>query len=309
MLFQKSISILLIISFLLALLCSCNNTDTPSIDTTSLNNNENASNENETLFLIMMGEGVLASNSAGFKNAGNYGVGMSSQETQLEDVKQKISNPLDPSKKMTYSHSYCTPKNSFSDEPGTFYSIYDWYGSGDENFVYLHGTDLLCFYSNGYSPSRVVEYPKLSEDDIKEISDKFLSSVIDEKYLRNIPFEGHCGTDVVGRYVMVYTRKIHGYDTDESISAYINVDGTFDAFNGYNIGKYDSLISNITKEQIDSAKETLIAKLEAMDRKNMEIRGPMLTTNTEGRVFLELRYTYTTDSGLETGEIAYVNVN
>ena len=80
------------------------------------------------------------------------------------------------------------------------------------------------------------------------------------------------------------------------------------SINGYNVCKFDSIRDTVTEEQIDTAHDILMAKLNGMNLDGFFVDSVRLTTNTEGVLFLQIAYRYTHEDGGARAEIALINV-
>ena len=262
---------------------------------------------NERVFLNVQTMGGESTN--GFVNSTVYGIDTSQNMETFEELKNTVKKlPFDDEKEFVYEYSQCAYKTSESQEYGTFYSIYDSYRYEKETIQYLHGTDLLCFYSVDDATIDGVTFPIQSEEEAKNAANAFLLSFLSETELdkfsevsvessRSFPFR------------VKYTRVIEGYKTDEELWVFFNKNGNFSGYNGYNLKKYDNLLDRISKEKLDEAKEALLDKLSASEKTDFSYEDPRITTDTSGNLYLEVKYSYTSESGARKVEIALVSVN
>lgn len=262
---------------------------------------------NERVFLSVQTMGGESTN--GFVNSTVYGIDTSQNMETFEELKNTVKKlPFDNEKEFVYEYSQCAYKTSESQEYGTFYSIYDSYRYEKETIQYLHGTDLLCFYSVDDATIDGVTFPIQSEEEAKNAANAFLLSFLSETELdkfsevsvessRSFPFR------------VKYTRVIDGYKTDEELWVFFNKNGNFSGYNGYNLKKYDNLLDRISKEKLDEAKEALLDKLSASEKTDFSYEDPRITTDTSGNLYLEVKYSYTSESGARKVEIALVSVN
>jgi hypothetical protein len=79
-------------------------------------------------------------------------------------------------------------------------------------------------------------------------------------------------------------------------------------YNGTYLGKYDSLESKITKKTLDEARDALNEKLSSMKLENLKIYDPCIITNSEGKVFLEMKFSYDHPNGYAATSSLVTNV-
>ena len=265
----------------------------------------------ETILLTLSAEGSDGEALAGFGDATAYGLGVSEKSVVLEEMKGKtIECPFGTGNVFTYSSSYCTPKNRTSEEYGSFYSVYDIYfdEKGNER-IYLHNSEepvCVLFYSN-----EVLDDVKLSPDDFetaRAASDEFLLKFFSQDTLNNyenVKAEAHDSN----MYRIHYARYICGYKTDEYITVYVNKEGYFYMYVAWDVKKYDELASQIDKSELDVAKDLLLEKIETLGDKVVKIGDAMITTDTEGNVYLKVPYEYMNKDESKRGAIAYASIN
>ncbi len=215
-----------------------------------------------------------------YESARKYGVSGTSiltltQETDVEATKE---NPFDMQKTLSYSYSEVLSEEGLL-TTNDFYCAYDAYMCGDEKFIFLRGTDLLCFYNKPFNPDK--QYPLLSEDSVKEIADEFLSTILPESVLSKFVYESF-SMDILGRYSMRYTRYICGYRTDEHISIAVDRCGDVSGYNGFNVKKYDTLEGKLNKDAIKRTADALLTDLQSLDLNNLWTSEPDLTTGSDG---------------------------
>ena len=262
---------------------------------------------NERVFLSVQTMGGESTN--GFVNSTVYGIDTSQNMETFEELKNTVKKlPFDDEKEFVYEYSQCAYKTSESQEYGTFYSIYDSYRYEKETIQYLHGTDLLCFYSVDDATIDGVTFPIQSEEEAKNAANAFLLSFLSETELGKFS-EVSVESSSSFPFRVKYTRVIEGYKTDEQLWVFFNKNGNFSGYNGYNLKKYDNLLDRISKEKLDDAKEALLDKLLASEKTDFSYEDPRITTDTSGNVYLEVKYSYTSESGARKVEIALVSVN
>ncbi len=302
---MKKIVILIILATLTLSVCSC------GIDSRLDGNSVNASDAEENdvksdkMFLITFSEGVSQDTFKNFKDSAEFGLNMSLERTQLTDVEAAKKHPMDAQKTLNYSYSEVISQDSTAIKEGTFYSVYDFYVLGDEKIAFLHDSDTVCFYTKPYNPDE--GYPIMSEERVKEIADDFLLTVISEPFFSNFEYEG-AFTDVLGRYALLYKRYVCGYPTDETISIWIDRSGEISGYNGYNVNKYNTLITDISATAIELSADVLLAELKSLELTGFMSAQPELTTNSDGVVFVSIKFSYESD-GMTIGAIAYSQID
>ena len=208
-------------------------------------------------------------------------------------------------KTLRYNHTEAYLKTSLSNEYGTYYSLFDKYKNDSETIVYLHGTDQIAFYS---IPSDSDSHsPKLTEDQVKMIAEEFILNIISEENFANFKFI-QMSIDPLNRYSLLFMREINGYYTDETISIWVDMDGTVSAYNGYNVGKYDTLADKLTVDKLDNACQTLIEKIRTMNLKNLTMHYPVVITSSTGEIFIKIPIYYGDEYDIGASDIVIINV-
>ena len=262
---------------------------------------------NERVFLSVQTMGGESTN--GFVNSTVYGIDTSQNMETFEELKNTVKKlPFDDEKEFVYEYSQCAYKTSESQEYGTFYSIYDSYRYEKETIQYLHGTDLLCFYSVDDATIDGVTFPIQSEEEAKNAANAFLLSFLSETELDKFS-EVSVESSSSFPFRVKYIRVIDGYKTDEELWVFFNKNGNFSGYNGYNLKKYDNLLDRISKEKLDEAKEILLDKILETDRTDFSYEDPQITTDTVGNIYLQIKYSYTTEEMFRQTKIALVSVN
>ena len=299
-----------------------NNEETPNEETPNEEtpNEETPMDENkpvEYIFFYSPGQGVpgdenAPSSSTGFVHINDYGVdhGTKSENKVFDELKGKKKTPFEGSGALVYDYSDCRFKTNKSDEYGDFYSIYDCYkGEGGTRANYLHGTDILTLYRAGGVNLR----PKnktMEAAECKRIAEKFISNILTSEEMSKFNdgvFTTRFG-NMDGIFTYHYTRFIGGYATDEYVYVVVTGDGEVYAYVAHNFGKYDTLISKLTKEKIDAAKEKLENKIEELELTNLSMTSHNIVTNTSGEAFLRITIQYDTDEGVRTGDSVFINI-
>ncbi len=302
---MKKIVILIILATLTLSVCSCGIDS--RLDGNSVNTSDGEENDvkSDKIFLITFSEGVSQDTFKNFKDSAEFGLNMSLERTQLTDVEAAKKHPMDAQKTLNYSYSEVISQDSTAIKEGTFYSVYDFYVLDDEKIAFLHDSDTVCFYTKPYNPDE--GYPIMSEERVKEIADDFLLTVISEPFFSNFEYEG-AFTDVLGRYALLYKRYVCGYPTDETISIWIDRSGEISGYNGYNVNKYNTLITDISATAIELSADVLLSELKSLELTGFMSAQPELTTNSDGVVFVSIKFSYESD-GMTIGAIAYSQID
>lgn len=305
-----SILMLLLVFSLVSCAHSANIPRGSDLTTDDLNvsnpNNENDQN-NEPVFLIVMSENTSDKLKGEFKDAEQYGVCCSASREVLDDLDEHTLKNLTGTQILKYSYSECSYKNNLSKELGKHYSVYDIYKTEDVEIGVLHGTDLICYYYNGSSDNDSVA--ELTDEAAKSFADAFIVSLVgaDVHSEFNI-VTVKSDTSGLFSHVINYTRLTGGHKTDENMTVYIDKSGTIVGYNGYNVSKYDTLRDKFVDEKINSAIDSLINKIDSLDLKNINKNEPVITTDTDGALFIRIDFSYEDDYGSVCGETVLINV-
>ncbi|MBQ5843175.1 MAG: hypothetical protein IIW63_08560 [Clostridia bacterium] len=311
---MKKIMILIILAALTLSVCSCgvdSGVDGNSINNEADRNSVSASDSEENdvksdkTFLISFSEGVSPDTFKNFADSAEFGLNTALERTQLTDVAATKKHPMDAQKTLNYSYSKVISQDSAAIEEGTFFSAYDFYVLDDEKIAFLHDSDTVCFYTRPYNPDE--GYPIMSEERVKEIAEDFLLTVISEPLFSNFEYEG-MSTDILGRYALLYKRYVCGYPTDETISIWIDRSGEISGYNGYNVSKYNTLITDISATAIELSADVLLSELKSLELTGFTSAQPELTTNSDGVVFVSIKFSYES-GGISIGAIAYSQID
>lgn len=273
---------------------------------TTTENSEAPETEESYVFLVYNSEGGSPVKANGFGGVWEYGIYTPSTSIISEDARKTFVNPLS-GEEFDYIDSRGIYKVGKDGEFASYYGIYDKYIKDRESFEILRGTDLIVYYDNIHSVKESEKVP-LSSEDAKKIADEFLKTILPEGI-----FEKHeKGSPVGGGYysfpfIVYYKRPLHGYDTEETLCVYIGKDGKVQGYNGKALCKLDHCRDNVTKEQIDTARDTLLEKLKSLNLENLRVDSTSLVVNTEGKLFLQIAYQYSHEDG-GRAEIALINV-
>jgi len=266
-----------------------------------------------TILLCKSGEGGIASGVT-FHSAGEYGIstpGIDHSFSELEGA-QKVFG--EEKTVLKYKNSEVCLKNDDSEEFGSFYCITDEYSSDDRKLRIrcLHGTDVIANYFKKLDHvTRNDRNASLTDEDMQKIAWNFLKTLYSKEFLDNYSFERVERDDQLNTVFVFYGRYVEGYRTDESIMLMITGAGTPFSVNVSNMGKYN-YTDPVTKKDLDAAKEILVEKVASLNRPGLphSEKAMMLTTDTSGKVYLEMRFTFTVgEEGEKSMESLYVNVN
>lgn len=310
---MQKIVIMIILATLMLSVCSCevaselNGNSVNTSEDYCVNTSDSEENEvkSDKIFLIAFSEGISLDTFKNFKDSAEFGLNMSLERTQLTDIEATKKHPIDSKKTLNYSYSEVIPQVGATTNSGKFYSVYDFYVLDDEKIAFLHDSDTVCFYTKPYNPDE--GYPIMSEDRVKEIADSFLLTMISEQFFSNFEYEG-MSTDILGRYALLYKRYICGYPTDETISIWIDRSGEISGYNGYNVNKYNTLVTNISDTAINLSADALLSELKSLELTGFKSAQPELTTNSDGVVFVSIKFSYESN-GMTIGATAYLQIN
>ena len=264
------------------------------------------------VILHVPSEGSKSEIELGYESIDEYGFYTRSEDKVFDELKGKtIKNPFNADSVLEYKSSDCALKTADGNEYGSFYSIYDVYESKTEEIEYLHGTDKLCGYFNRettVSKGEKEENKKLDKSDYRRISDEFLLKFLSQEELNSFDKVSMSDPSQLFDCTVTYKKTICGYETDEVLQVFFDNTGVIRIYNGRKLGKYDSLENQIDQERLDHAKEYLLNKIEKKGLKDLEIRGPVLTTNGEGELYLRVVFEYVNSENMPRGDVMYVNV-
>lgn len=240
-----------------------------------------------------------------FSSSSQYGVYTDKVKySQDEYIGSKRTSPIS-GEILQYNHTEAYLKTSLSNEYGTYYSLFDKYKNESETIAYLHGSDQIVFYSIPSNSDSLS--PKLTDEQVKAIAEKFILNIISEESFANFNFM-QMSIDPLNRYSLLFMREINGYYTDETISIWVDMDGTVSAYNGYNVGKYDALADKLTTDKLDNACQKLIEKIQTMNLKNLTMHSPVVITSSTGGVFIKIPIYYGDEYDIGSSDIVIINV-
>lgn len=242
----------------------------------------------EDVYICTASQGPDGEVLKGFHTPQEYGLNMMSEYIQRDDVDKTKS--VDWNKNVIYKYERTSKikKSSTSDEYGDFFCSFDEYECDDGSRIKCRtGSDRVVFYSQ--SSSKTVIYK--GEGEPREIAEEFLQSICSEEEWSKYTHYETGYVDIFEEYKSTYARYIHGYITDEFIGVDITEEGEIDHFDIREIGKYDTLVDDLTKDKLDAAKEKLLNKL-TETYGEVEYDEPMIVTNTTGDTFMEISYVY-----------------
>ena len=260
-----------------------------------------------TVFLYVPSEEVRIDNTIpkNFSASTAFGVYTNKERVSLNDAKKedKVSPLTGESIEYKYTISY--RKTSTAGEFGTYYSQFDRFENDSEIIDYLHGTDQIMYYSvpSEFDPA----LPSMSEEKVKTIAEEFILDIVTQDSFEQLTYV-QMSIDPLDRYTLLYTRYINGYPTDETISIWIDKDGTVSGYNGYNVGKYDLLESKMSKQALDKAYSTLSEQINKLELFELNCHEPQIVTSSTGVVFLRIAITYVDQSGMRCSDVVMTNV-
>ena len=260
-----------------------------------------------TVFLYVPSEEERVDNTIpeNFSASTAFGVYTNKERVSLNDAKKedKVSPLTGESIEYKYTISY--RKTSTAGEFGTYYSQFDRFENDSEIIDYLHGTDQIMYYSIPSESDPTL--PLMSEEEVKAIAEEFILNVVSTENFEQLSYV-QMSMDPLDRYALLYVRYINGYPTDETISIWIDKDGTVSGYNGYNIGKYNLLDSMLSKQALDTAYNTLSKQINKLELSELNCHEPQLITSSTGVVFLRIAITYIDQSGMRCSDIVMTNV-
>lgn len=260
-----------------------------------------------TVFLYVPSEAARIDNSVpdNFSASSVYGVFTNKERVPLTEYqgKSKISPITSEPVKYNYTVSY--RKATTEGEFGTYYSQFDRYENDSEIIDYLHGTDQIVYYSTPSDSDPALSL--MSEEKVKAIAEAFILDIISQESFDQLSYV-QMSTDALNRYALLYVRYIEGYPTDETISIWIDKDGTVSGYNGYNVGKYDPLSEKLSKQALDAAYSTLTEKINKLELTELKCHEPQLVTSSTGVVFVQVSITYVDQIGMRCSDVVMTNV-
>ena len=190
-----------------------------------------------TVFLYVPSEAARIDNSVpdNFSASSVYGVFTNKERVTLTEYQEKSKISPITSEPVKYNYTVSYRKATTEGEFGTYYSQFDRYENDSEIIDYLHGTDQIVYYSTPSDSDPAISL--MSEEKVKAIAEAFILDIISQESFDQLSYV-QMSTDALNRYALLYVRYIEGYPTDETISIWIDKDGTVSGYNGYNVGKY-----------------------------------------------------------------------
>jgi hypothetical protein len=228
--------------------------------------------------------------------------------TEFSELKGKTKKFPGKDDTFVYRQSSCTLKANEVGKYGSFYCIYDEYvnqNGSHESFMVLHGSDTVAFYSNIGDKGNSADI--LSEEEIKKSAESFLSNIMTDEEFSEFTLSQYESSGR-GFWALRYDKILNGYKTDETISIFVYSSGKIMGYNAYNLKKYDFLESKITEEALNEARDALNEKLASMKLENLQTHDPCIITNNEGKVFLEMKFSYDHPNGYAATSSLVTNV-
>lgn len=173
---------------------------------------------------------------------------------------------------------------------------YDWYKNDWCEVAYCHGTNDLTEYKVHLNDNLNSEFV-ISESEAKLKAEQFISSVqsADWRTQYKIKDERCRYTEGYG-YTYLYRRTVCGYEARDNIVVVVSPSGEIRTFGNIFRDIYDGLESKVTKEILDTAKQTLRGMVESMQLSDLEYGGePDLAMNADGELFMYQSVTYKLD--------------
>ena len=307
---MKTVKKVFLIALCIFALCltSCSSDMTNTYDETSDFSNVSESVQNrEYAFLVIPSESSTDKITSVFASAKKFGLGnLYSIEVIKELETSTYKNPLSD-EELKYSRSECTYADDTATEYGKYYSLYDVYVSDKEEFTVLRGTNLVCYY---YTSDRDYETEvQLTDDEAKAIADEFLIKILGEEivagFSKVVPRKDTMGSWAYG---VAYSKPINGYETDEILSIFIGKSGKVVAYNGYNLCKFEGKEGLFATENVEAAKTALTDKINSLNLSNLEIERTLITTNTDGELYLRIDISYDDEYGMRCAESVFVSI-
>lgn len=224
-----------------------------------------------------------------FKISSDYGVCTALSTQTFDELTNTKIQPAFSTQTFEYVESMCYLKNNTFSEYGSFYSVFDVYRNGEDEVKCLHGTNKIAFYFTPYEQS--TSSLTISESSAKSIAEEFILRIIPQQQFDNFTYLD-TSTDALGRFMVCYVRYISGYATDETIAVWVDTNGHVSGYNGYNVGKYDSLTKQLNKEKLDSSHKLLLSKIASLNLSVERYDAPCITTSTDGKLFLQVNVHY-----------------
>ncbi|MBQ8743426.1 MAG: hypothetical protein IJZ03_08690 [Clostridia bacterium] len=304
---KKLLAILILLSMILAFTVSCRSSDKNNKENKQdAENNEKVEVKEDPepevrIFSQINSESDISKGDSSFVFSKSLGLYSSVQYVKVSELDGSIKKFAGSSDEFIYEQSRCTS--------GSFYNAFDIYSNKNngEKFTVLRGTDIVVFYEN-LSKSKV-DFAEAKEEDLKTVAREFLLKIMSEEKFNEYTFVQSDSLLAPPLHAILYVKYVEGYKTDESISIFFDPSGeTVMGYNGYNVGKYDTLETNITKKALDEARDALNEKLASMKLENLQTHDPCIITNSEGKVFLEMKFSYDHPDGYAATSSLVTNV-
>ena len=234
-----------------------------------------------------------------------YGIGTNTEKIIMDAYKDNCVISPFTGATLPYKHTEAYLKTTTLGEYGTYYSKYDRYETNSEIIDFVHGTNQIAFYSVDYNDD--TSSPVMSEEEVKKIAETFILSLISEEAFEKFTYVD-MEIDPLGRYSLLYRRYIEGYRTDETISIWVDRNGHVSAYNGYNVGKYDSMDIQISSSMLETADKLLRQEIASLNLKNLSCNDPKIITSTEGKLYLQMAIFYDGLYDVRCGDIVIINI-
>ena len=240
-----------------------------------------------------------------FKPSSDYGVYTALSTQTFDELSNAKIQPSFSTQAFEYVESVCYLKNDTSNEYGSFYSIFDVYRNGEDEIKCLHGTNKIAFYFTPYEQS--TSSLTISESSAKSIAEDFILQIISQQQFDHFTYLD-TSTDALGRYMVCYVRYISDYATDETIAVWVDTNGHVSGYNGYSVGKYDSLTEQLNNEKLDASYKLLLSKIASLNLPIERYDAPIITTSTDGKLFLQVNVHYAGNSGFAFADSLLISI-
>lgn len=282
-------------------------TETPLINTPSVSEIEYTFLYDESFMMNVDTPPIVPNGFVMAKEHGFFGKEITKEFDDLIGTQKKIEGNT-----LTYTASDCTTKDASAKEIGDFYCTYDCY-KNDSGYItaeYLHGTDMLVYYSLTRETEPDSGNSGIGKNKARDIADEFLLNIISQETLDKYTYY-EADTNVFGKVSVTYVKYVHGYFTDDIVTVTIDADGVVTGYNARNLCKYDCVEEKITKEQLEAAHAALKDAIMATELQDVEGGTHCsLTADTTGKLYLRGEMWFIiSDTDLYRGAEVFVNVN
>ena len=210
-----------------------------------------------------------------------------------------------------FTKSYKTSVSGSPIGKSKYVGLYDSYKSEGDNqnraeASFRQNTGELLFYIK-YGDARTVEDGDFTESLAKVSADRLISELYGEDTVTKYVHHGtsEIDTQLKKGFVVTYTRYIHGYRTNETITISFNRKGEFISLNALQMNLFDNAEKDISKSDIEMAYKALLDTISD----SYEVSGePKLFMDSSGKYYLNV-HTVSKASSMSTGDSLYININ